>query len=87
LPLIDRLSLEPQSIMVSAAHLMGTCPMGEDPARSVVDSYGQSHTVRNLFVADASVLPTSVSVDPSWTIMAVASRTAEYIAYNWRRLA
>jgi choline dehydrogenase-like flavoprotein len=87
LALIDGLSLEPQTIAVSAAHLMGTCPMGEDPERAVVDSYGQSHAVRNLFVADASVLPTSVSVDPSWTIMAVASRTAEYIAYNWRRLA
>lgn len=87
LPAIDALSLDPQTVMVSSAHMMGTCAMGEDQERSVVDSYGRSHQILNLFVADASVLPTSVSVDPSWTIMAIASRTAEYIAYNWRRLA
>lgn len=83
---IDRLPLEPHTITVNAAHLMGTCPMGEDPSRAAVDSYCRSHVVPNLFVTDASCLPTSVSVDPSWTIMAVAARAAHYIANRWRRL-
>jgi choline dehydrogenase-like flavoprotein len=83
---IDDLPLDPHTIMLNATHLMGTCPMGEHPERSAVSSYGRSHAVSNLFVADASVLPTSLSAPPAWTIMAIASRTAEYIAYNWRRL-
>ncbi|MFQ5667038.1 MAG: GMC family oxidoreductase N-terminal domain-containing protein [Candidatus Binatia bacterium] len=83
LPVIDRLSIEPQTLMVSAAHLMGTCRMGEDPQRAVVNSYCRAHAVPNLFITDASALPTSVSVDPSWTIMTIASRAADYIANNW----
>src|SRR5207248_11601531 len=41
-----------------AFHPSGTCRMGSDPRQSVVDSYGQSHELRGLFVADGSVIPT-----------------------------
>jgi choline dehydrogenase-like flavoprotein len=53
--------------------------MGSDPARSVVDAHGESHDVRRLFVGDGSVLPRTLSVNPSLTIMALASRLAQYI--------
>jgi choline dehydrogenase-like flavoprotein len=53
--------------------------MGRDPAATVVDPYGRLHGMRNLFVADASVFPSCVGVNPQVTIMALATRTARHI--------
>jgi choline dehydrogenase-like flavoprotein len=53
--------------------------MGSDPARSVVDAHGQLHTVRRLFVGDGSVIPRTVSANPSLTIMALATRLADHL--------
>ena len=38
-------------------HIMGTAKMGIDPKKSVVNKFGQSHDVKNLFIVDSSVLP------------------------------
>ena len=54
--------------------------MGSDPERSVVDAHAESHDVRRLFLGDSSVIPTTVSVNPSLTIMSLASRLAGYLA-------
>ncbi len=64
---------------VLSTHVQGTCRMGSDPARSVVDADGQCHDVRRLFVGDSSVIPRTLSVNPSLTIMALASRLAAYL--------
>lgn len=72
--------LKPEHLRLSAFHPMGTARMGADPARSVVDSFGAHHAVERLWVADASVFPTCVAVNPQMTIMAFAKRTAERIA-------
>jgi choline dehydrogenase-like flavoprotein len=64
---------------VLSTHLQGSCRMGSDPERSVVDSHGESHDVRRLFIGDSSVVPRTLSVNPSLTIMALASRLAEHI--------
>ena len=53
--------------------------MGNDPARSVVDRNGESHDVKRLFVGDGSVIPRTLSVNPSLTIMALATRLAEHL--------
>jgi choline dehydrogenase-like flavoprotein len=64
----------------SSSHVFGTCRMGTDPRQSVLDSYGRSHRWKNLFVADASVFPSSGGGEaPSLTIEALAIRTAEHI--------
>jgi choline dehydrogenase-like flavoprotein len=63
-----------------AAHQVGTCRMGRDPATSVVAPDGRVHGVENLFVADGSVLPTSLGVGPALTIAANALRVARGIA-------
>ncbi|MEX0761314.1 MAG: GMC family oxidoreductase [Dehalococcoidia bacterium] len=60
-------------------HLMGTARMGEDPATSVVDEWGQAHDADNLFVVDGSVFVTAAAVNPTPTIQALALRTADYI--------
>ncbi len=66
----------------SGWHLMGTARMGNDPERSVVDKWGQSHDIDNLFIVDGSVFVTSAAVNPTPTIQALALRTADYIVTN-----
>ncbi len=58
-------------------HLLGTARMGCDPQRSVVNEWGRSHDVRNLFVVDGSVFVTSGGVNPTSTIQAVALYIAD----------
>jgi choline dehydrogenase-like flavoprotein len=53
-----------------ASHPMGSCRMGADPARTVVDPQGRVWGWKNLHVADASVFPTSLGVNPQVTVMA-----------------
>jgi len=58
----------------SGWHLIGTTVMGDDPRKSVVDQWGATHDVPNLYVMDASTFPTSGATNPTATIMAVALR-------------
>lgn len=58
---------------------MAACPMGTDPDTSATNWQGELHAVRNLFIGDASLFPTSPGVNPMITIMAMARRTAEYL--------
>jgi choline dehydrogenase-like flavoprotein len=66
-------------------HLLGTCRMGNEPARSVVDKFHRSHDVPNLFVCDGSSLVTSGRGQPTMTIQALAFRAGEHIARFARR--
>ncbi len=61
-------------------HEVGGCRMGKDPRTSVLNSFCRSHDVPNLYVVDASVFPSSSEKNPTLTIMALASRTADHIA-------
>ena len=60
-------------------HVQGTCRMGSDPERSVVDADAQSWDVKRLYVGDGSLVPHTLSVNPSLTIMALATRLAEHL--------
>lgn len=66
------------------AHLMGTARMGTDPRASVVNEWGQTHDVANLFVFDASVFPTCGAVNPTATICALALRFSRKLAADRR---
>ncbi|OQX75637.1 MAG: oxidoreductase [Epsilonproteobacteria bacterium 4484_65] len=57
----------------------GGCRFGDDPKTSVLNKYCQSHDVSNLFVADASFMPTGGSVPYTWTIYANAFRVGDHI--------
>ncbi|WP_299655502.1 GMC oxidoreductase [uncultured Tateyamaria sp.] len=61
------------------SHQCGTARMGNDPATSVVDTFCRSHDHGNLFIVDASVLPTSAAVNPALTIAALALRAGRHI--------
>ncbi len=67
------------------AHAMGTCRMGNDRKASVVNSFCQSHDIRNLFICDTSVFVTGAGVNPTLTAMAISSRAAEYLAAAAKR--
>lgn len=60
-------------------HLLGTARMGDDPARSVVDSWGKVHDAGNVYIADGSTFVTSGSANPTATISALALRVARGI--------
>jgi choline dehydrogenase-like flavoprotein len=60
-------------------HLLGTARMGRDPATSVVDQFGRTHDVPNLFIIDGSIFVTSGGVNPTNTICALALRCAAHI--------
>ena len=62
-----------------STHVQGTCRMGSDPERSVVDADAQSWDVKRLYVGDGSLVPRTLSVNPSLTIMALADRLAEHL--------
>ena len=60
-------------------HLMGTARMGADPKTSVVNEWGRSHDVRNLFIVDGSIFVTSAGVNPTRTIQALALYISDQI--------
>jgi len=62
------------------SHQCGTARMGADPKASVVDVNLKAHDLDNLYIVDASVLPTSAAVNPSLTIAALALRAGAHIA-------
>jgi choline dehydrogenase-like flavoprotein len=61
-------------------HVLGTCRMGNDPAKSVVDRFHRSHDIPNLFICDGSSFVTSGRGQPTMTIQALAFRAGEHIA-------
>ena len=60
--------------------------MGHDPERSVVNGWGRSHDVKNLFIVDGSVFVTSGGVNPTTTIQAVALYIADSIKSKLAKL-
>jgi choline dehydrogenase-like flavoprotein len=60
-------------------HELGTCRMGDDPKKSVLNKWNQSHDVKNLFVVDGSSFVTGGSQNPTMTILALSMRASEYL--------
>jgi choline dehydrogenase-like flavoprotein len=69
-------SVEPNKQFTAGSHFLGTAPMGADPNDAFVRPTGEAHRVANLYVADGSAVPGSISVDPSLTIMGFARHIA-----------
>ena len=68
-----------------ASHETGTCRMGNDPKASVLNAFGQSHEVPNLFVVDGSAFTTFPEKNPTLTIIALSMRAGRHIAELRRR--
>ncbi|WP_425430720.1 GMC oxidoreductase [Devosia submarina] len=71
------LSFQPE---LNFAHVCGTLRFGNDPQTSVLNADCRAHGVNNLYVADASFMPTSTGINPSLIIAANALRVADRIA-------
>jgi long-chain-alcohol oxidase len=74
---IDAAHWKPGKQTISAAHLMGGCAMGRDTGDSVTDVWGRVHGLPWVRVADASLFPDALEINPYVTIMALADRVAE----------
>ena len=66
-------------------HEVGTTRMGSDPSTSVTNEYGQLHDAKNVFVADAGTFVSQADKNPTWTILALAWRQADYIAAQFNQ--
>ncbi|MCC6810773.1 MAG: GMC family oxidoreductase [Deltaproteobacteria bacterium] len=77
LPLMRDAPLDPRAYVAILSHLFGGCPMGADASRAVCDEHGRVHGYEALVVADASVIPTNLGVNPQHTIMALAREFSE----------
>jgi len=76
---IDEAPLGPNLCAVFTAHQMGGCGLGADPARSVIDPELRHHFLENLWIADGSVFPTLLGVNPMESIYGISSWAAERI--------
>ncbi len=74
-----------RAAMKGSAHFHGTCRMGDDPKRSVIDRWCRSHDVENLWIVDSSVFPTSGGYNPTLTILANAYRVADHFVREAKR--
>jgi choline dehydrogenase-like flavoprotein len=72
--------LDPGQLSLMAFHPLGTCRMGADPAVSPVDAAGRLRGYEGIYVADGSIVPSSLGVNPQITIMALATRIAYGLA-------
>jgi len=76
---IEKKGLGGVTYRMASAHPQGGNRMGRDEETSVVNSYCQSHKIKNLYICDASVFPTSLGVNPQLTVMAIASLAVKKI--------
>src|SRR5256885_3365747 len=73
--------------MTMSTHAYGGTRMGDNPETNVVDRWGFSHEAPNLGILGASVMGTSGAHNPTLTLQALAWRTAEHLAKNWKTIA
>jgi choline dehydrogenase-like flavoprotein len=66
-------------------HEVGTTRMGNDPKKSVTNKYCQLHDADNVFVVDAGPFVSQADKNCTWTIMALAMRTSEYIVKQFKQ--
>jgi choline dehydrogenase-like flavoprotein len=66
-------------------HELGTCRMGDNPKTSVLNQWGQSHDVKNLFVVDGASFVSGGWQNPTMTILALAMRASEHLADQMRQ--
>ena len=68
-------------------HELGGVRMGNDPKSSVLNGFCQAHEVKNLFVADGGPFVSQADKNPTWTILALAWRTSDYITQQMKQRA
>lgn len=79
---LENCSYDRHDLQVVSAHVMGGACMGSDEKKSVVNNNGQHHFMRNLFVFDGSIFPTSLGVNPTESILSMSSLLTQKFIEN-----
>ncbi len=72
---------------IGPQHLLGGTIMGKSADDSVVNSFGQTHEIGNLYVGGCGIFPTESAANPTFTLLALSLRGAEQLAANWGSIA
>jgi choline dehydrogenase-like flavoprotein len=80
---IDQIALEPGYLALGTGHPQGGNAMSRDPRKGVVGPDFRVHGYDNLYIADASVIPTSLTVNPQLTVMSLAHHAAQQMKAAW----
>ena len=72
---------------MASGHIAGGTPIGSDPASSVADEYGRLQEVPNVALTGAGLFPTTGGTSPTYTVLALAERTADHCLQNWAEIA
>lgn len=83
---MEKLELKPRKITLMSVHPQGTCKMGEDTKKSVVNSDCEFHGIKGLYICDTSVYPTSLGTPPQVPTMAMGVKVAKSIIRDKVRL-
>lgn len=67
---------------MSAAHVVGGCGMGSGPQNSVTDAWGRIYCIPWLRVADSSLFPDALEINPYVPVMALADRVTDYPVWS-----
>lgn len=81
---VAELEVAPHKATIGSAHVMGGCPMGDDPERSVADAAGKFHQLENLYIMDGSLFPTSVGANPQLSIYGLVYKLSSNLAAQFR---
>jgi choline dehydrogenase-like flavoprotein len=65
---VAELDVAAHKATIGSAHVMGGCPMGDDPKQSVANCDGKFHHLDNLYIMDGSLFPTSIGANPQLSI-------------------
>jgi choline dehydrogenase-like flavoprotein len=84
---LERTAYDARRIECMAFHPLGSARMSNDPRRGVVDQSGECFELPGLFIADGSILPTSIGVNSQVPIMSMATRLAWRLAERFPKLA
>ena len=80
---IDKIALEPGYLALGTGHPQGGNAMSRDPRKGVVGPDFRVHGYENLYIADASVIPSSLTVNPQLTVMGLAHHAAQRMKAAW----
>ncbi|MFG6493181.1 GMC family oxidoreductase [Microbacterium sp. P03] len=75
--ILERAGATNTMVLARTAHTLGTCRMSTDAETGVVDGYGRSFDIPNLWICDNSIFPSALSANPALATMALSLRTAE----------
>jgi choline dehydrogenase-like flavoprotein len=81
---VAELQIAPHKATIGSAHVMGGCPMGDDPERSVADADGKFHQLDNLYIMDGSLFPTSIGANPQLSIYGLVYKLSSNLAAQFR---